>query len=124
MDDPQGVWTSMAGFLRSLPATLPRRPTAILIVSGHWETRGFAVTGGERPELVFDYYGFPPHTYQLRYDAPGAPDLATASVEWLLSVSLWPVPVPDEVMSIASPFSALARSSASLMFPLPSAIAK
>lgn len=83
MDDPQGVWTSMAGFLRSLPATLPRRPTAILIVSGHWETRGFAVTGGERPELVFDYYGFPPHTYQLRYDAPGAPDLATAVAQRL-----------------------------------------
>jgi aromatic ring-opening dioxygenase catalytic subunit (LigB family) len=76
MDDPQGTWTGMAAFLRALPATLPSRPQAILIVSGHWETRGFAVTGAERPPLVFDYYGFPPHTYQLRYDAPGAPLLA------------------------------------------------
>jgi len=83
MDDPQGVWVGMAAFLRSLPDTLPQRPTAILIVSGHWETRGIAVTGGERPSLVFDYYGFPPHTYQLRYDAPGAPALATTVSERL-----------------------------------------
>jgi aromatic ring-opening dioxygenase catalytic subunit (LigB family) len=78
MDDPQGTWTAMAAFLRGLPATLPRRPAAILIVSGHWETQGFSLTAAERPSLVFDYYGFPPHTYQLRYDAPGAPALAAA----------------------------------------------
>ncbi len=47
-----------------------------MVVSGHWETPGFALTGGERPPLVFDYCGFPPHTYQLRYDAPGSPGLA------------------------------------------------
>lgn len=76
MEDPHGVWTGMERFLRELPASLPQTPRAILIVSGHWETRGFALTAGERPPLVFDYYGFPPHTYQLRYDAPGAPALA------------------------------------------------
>lgn len=76
MDDPQGTWTGMAQFLRSLPASLPQAPSAIVIVSGHWETPGFALTSAEHPPLVFDYYGFPPHTYQLRYDAPGAPALA------------------------------------------------
>jgi aromatic ring-opening dioxygenase catalytic subunit (LigB family) len=76
MDDPQGTWTGMGDFLRNLPASLPERPQAILIVSGHWETHGFALTASARPPLVFDYYGFPPYTYQLRYDAPGAPDLA------------------------------------------------
>jgi aromatic ring-opening dioxygenase catalytic subunit (LigB family) len=83
MEDPQGIWTSMARLLKELPATLPEAPSAILIVSGHWETAGFALTGGERPPLVFDYYGFPPHTYQLRYDAPGSPPLASAIVERL-----------------------------------------
>ena len=83
MEDPQGTWTAMAAFLRGLPATLPARPAAILIVSGHWETQGFALTGSKRPPLVFDYYGFPPHTYQLRYDAPGAPALAAAVAERL-----------------------------------------
>jgi aromatic ring-opening dioxygenase catalytic subunit (LigB family) len=83
MDDPQGVWTGMARFLRELPGTLPAKPNAILIVSGHWETHGFALTGNARPPLVFDYYGFPPHTYQLRYDAPGAPQLAVDVVALL-----------------------------------------
>lgn len=76
MEDPQGIWTGMGRFLAALPDSLPERPQAILIVSGHWETRGFALTGALHPPLVYDYYGFPPHTYQLKYDAPGAPVLA------------------------------------------------
>ena len=76
MDDPAGMWTKMAAFLRALPDQLPEPPRAILIVSGHWETTGFALTGSARPPLIYDYRGFPPHTYELRYDAPGAPDLA------------------------------------------------
>lgn len=84
MDDPQGIWRGMADFLRALPATLASEPRAIVVVSGHWETRGgFALTGGERPPLVYDYYGFPPHTYQLRYDAPGDPALAARIVQRL-----------------------------------------
>ena len=60
----------------ALPELLPSPPAAILVVSGHWETPGFAVTASAKPPLVYDYYGFPPHTYQLRYDAPGDPALA------------------------------------------------
>lgn len=78
MEDPGGIWIGMGNFLRALPASLPERPRAILVVSGHWETRGLALTGSARPPLVYDYYGFPPHTYQLRYDAPGLPELAGA----------------------------------------------
>ncbi len=76
MDDPSGTWTGMAAFLRSLPGRLPERPAAILVVSGHWETDGFAFTSAEEPGLLYDYRGFPPHTYQLRFDAPGAPEIA------------------------------------------------
>ena len=83
MPDPQGNWTSMAEFLRSLPARLPEPPKAILVVSGHWETEGFAFTGAETPALLFDYYGFPQHTYELRFDAPGAPDLASEAARLL-----------------------------------------
>lgn len=86
MDDPERHWFHMGRFLRELPVSLPERPRAILIVSGHWETRGFAVTASERPPLIYDYYGFPPHTYQLRYDAPGDPALA-ARVQQLLSAA-------------------------------------
>lgn len=76
MDDPRGTWTGMEAFLRSLPDRLPETPTAILVVSGHWETDGFAFTGAAKPGLIYDYNGFPAHTYQLRFDAPGAPALA------------------------------------------------
>jgi aromatic ring-opening dioxygenase catalytic subunit (LigB family) len=83
MDDPTGAWTGMAAFLRNLPGTLPAEPRAILVISGHWETKGFMLTSGMQPGLVFDYYGFPPHTYQLRYDAPGEPALAEQAARLL-----------------------------------------
>ncbi len=66
----------MADFLRSVAGTLPERPRALLIVSGHWEEDAPKVTGHTSPPLIYDYHGFPPHTYQLRYPAPGDPELA------------------------------------------------
>jgi aromatic ring-opening dioxygenase catalytic subunit (LigB family) len=83
MDDPEGVWTDMAAFLRALPSTLPATPEAILLVSGHWELSGFGFTSSANPPLLFDYYNFPPHTYQLRYDAPGSPALAARAAQLL-----------------------------------------
>lgn len=62
--------------LRALPATLPGKPTAILSISGHWEEEDFAVATGERPPMIYDYTGFPEHTYRIAYPAPGSPDTA------------------------------------------------
>ncbi|MDF2637224.1 MAG: dioxygenase [Novosphingobium lindaniclasticum] len=95
MPDPQGNWTSMAAFLRGLPERLPAPPKAILVVSGHWETEGFAFTGAEQPELLFDYYGFPQHTYELRFDAPGAPALAERASLLLRGAGLAAAPDPQ-----------------------------
>ena len=78
----------MAAFLRSLRDRLPAPPKAILIVSGHWETKGFAFTGAETPPLLYDYYGFPAETYALRYDAPGAPELASRAAALLQGAGL------------------------------------
>lgn len=83
MDDPRGMWTGMGAFLRDLPSSLPEKPKAILVVSGHWETSGFAFTGASRPGLIYDYYGFPPHTYALEYQVPGAPALAERAADLL-----------------------------------------
>ncbi len=66
----------MGDFLSGVIARLKQRPRAILIVSAHWEEPAFTVHTGERPSLLFDYGGFPPHTYQLQWEAPGAPELA------------------------------------------------
>jgi len=78
MEWPAGrdPWQKMGAWLRALAGTLPERPRALVIASGHWEEREFSVTSGARPALIYDYYGFPEHTYRLRYDAPGAPELA------------------------------------------------
>lgn len=73
--DPH-MWDRMADFLRELHTSIGTRPKAILIVSGHWEEEAFTVGTAAHPELIYDYYGFPAHTYQLDYAAPGAPELA------------------------------------------------
>lgn len=70
------MWRPMEAFLAGLIPSLPGRPKAILLVSAHWEADRFTVHTGEKPALLYDYYGFPEHTYRLRWDAPGAPALA------------------------------------------------
>ena len=73
---PADTWDGMASFLASITTRLPERPKAILIISGHWQTPEFRITSGAKPDLIYDYYGFPEHTYDLAYPASGAPVLA------------------------------------------------
>ena len=70
------MWDKMAAFLKDLHLTLPQRPKAIVVISGHWMEDEFSVTIGAHPPLIYDYHGFPEHTYRLQYAAPGAPELA------------------------------------------------
>ncbi len=80
---PADTWEKTRRFLAGLEATLPERPRAMVVVSGHWEEVAFAVGTAARPELIFDYSGFPEHTYRLTWPAPGEPALA-AEVQRLL----------------------------------------
>lgn len=73
---PADTWDKMEGWLRGLAASLPRRPKAIVVFSAHWEENKVGITSGSAPPLIYDYYGFPPHTYELTYPAPGEPALA------------------------------------------------
>lgn len=95
MDDPSGTWTGMEAFLRGLPGRLPERPSAVLVVSGHWETEGFAFTAHPQPPLIFDYYGFPPHTYELSWPAPGDPALAERAAGLLRTAGYRAATDPD-----------------------------
>ena len=70
------------GQLRGWAAGLPR-PSSILIVSAHWQTAPTALSATRPVPLVYDFYGFPQHYYEMTYDAPGAPDLA-AKVKGLM----------------------------------------
>lgn len=69
-------WEKMETYLRGVASSLSRKPAAILVVSGHWETAVPTVTTAENPSLLYDYYGFPKHTYELRYPVPGSRALA------------------------------------------------
>ena len=84
---PDPMWRPMQAYLAGLIDSLPERPRAILLVSGHWETPAVTVHTGEHPALLYDYGGFPPHTYQLRWDAPGAPDVARRAAALLDAAS-------------------------------------
>ena len=81
---PRDAWTKMGKYLQGIAATLPRQPKAIVIVSAHWLESSFMTTGSVQPVMIFDYNGFPPHTYELKYSAPGAPALA-AEIETLIA---------------------------------------
>ena len=59
----------------ALGRDLPR-PDAIVMASAHWETSLPMVTGSARPETIHDFGGFPRALYDIRYAAPGAPDVA------------------------------------------------
>jgi 4,5-DOPA dioxygenase extradiol len=69
-DDP--VWP---GELAAWAAGLPR-PKAVLMVSAHWEEAPLAIGATTTVPLVYDFWGFPEHYYQVTYAAPGAPELA------------------------------------------------
>ena len=74
--NPADAWDKTAAFLRGIPASLPAPPKAIVLVTAHWLSEQPALSVASQPGMLFDYYGFPPHTYELRYPAPGAPALA------------------------------------------------
>jgi 4,5-DOPA dioxygenase extradiol len=71
------VWSR--GF-RELGRALPR-PRAILAVSAHWYVDGTFTTGGERPETIHDFYGFPDELSRVQYPAPGDPGLASRAIQ-------------------------------------------
>ncbi|XP_047039491.1 dioxygenase tasH-like [Helicoverpa zea] len=53
-----------------------RRLKAIIIVTAHREEEVVTISSGGRHSLLYDYYNFPPESYEFKYDAPGDPELA------------------------------------------------
>lgn len=80
---PPDTWDKLRDFLLGLTADLDTLPKAFLIISAHWESAVPAITAAAQPPLIYDYYGFPAHTYELTWPAPGAPKLATEVVDLL-----------------------------------------
>lgn len=80
------------GELASWAAAMPR-PTAVLVISAHWEEEAATLGATQTVPLVYDFYGFPARYYQTTYPAPGAPELA-ARIRALLEARS--IPVADE----------------------------
>ncbi|NQV84391.1 MAG: dioxygenase [Rhodospirillales bacterium] len=78
--------TPATAFLKGLGVSLGGihgRPKAVLCVSAHWETEKVMTSAAPAPETIHDFFGFPDPLYQLKYPAPGAPELAGRVVELL-----------------------------------------
>ncbi len=65
----------MVAFLKEIVIKLGE-PSAIVVISAHWEEEQATITSGNNPEIIYDYYGFPAEAYTIQYAAPGNPALA------------------------------------------------
>ena len=65
----------LVSFLKGIPQTIAQ-PSAILVISAHWEEPQATITSGDKQNLIYDYSGFPPEAYEIQYPASGNSELA------------------------------------------------
>jgi aromatic ring-opening dioxygenase catalytic subunit (LigB family) len=77
MPEMKALYQKLEKSLREMRGEIGVTPKAILVVSGHWEESDFTVMTSPNPPMVYDYSGFPEHTYSVKYNAPGSPEVAS-----------------------------------------------
>lgn len=92
-------WTSLNKLGKELTEKFDVK--AALVVSAHWCTRGTYVNISQEQKQIYDYYGFPEHYYDPKYNAHGAPDVAKEikqyipnaqeTTDWGLDHGAWPM---------------------------------
>jgi aromatic ring-opening dioxygenase catalytic subunit (LigB family) len=95
MPERAAALTGLAAFLRGLLADVGTTPRAILVISGHWEEPTPTVSRRDDHAMLYDYYGFPPETYELDYPAPGSIEVADR-VRDVLAAAGFPVATDRE----------------------------
>jgi len=70
------TYKKLEAALQDMPRQIGVTPKAVLVISAHWEEPEFTVMANSAPGMIYDYAGFPEHTYHISYPAPGSPELA------------------------------------------------
>ena len=89
-----GVHDKLEASLSEIPHQVGTTPTAVLMISGHWEEPDFTIMSSPGPPMIYDYSGFPEHTYHIHYSALGSPQIAQR-VQALLRSAGFPAPADD-----------------------------
>jgi aromatic ring-opening dioxygenase catalytic subunit (LigB family) len=61
--------------LRTLIPAIGEQPKAIIVISAHWQEPSFTLMTNSQASIVYDYEGFPKHTYAIEYTTPQDPTL-------------------------------------------------
>jgi aromatic ring-opening dioxygenase catalytic subunit (LigB family) len=92
LNDP--THEKMIDFMNHLPEKL-NKPKAIVVFSAHWEENMVTIQSGKAPGMVYDYYGFPEASYQIKYPCKGHIELAK-EIAGLFEASGVPYQLNDE----------------------------
>src|SRR4029434_1076003 len=85
---PKADVDRLAAYLRSVSTIPPVPPEGSLVLSADGEEPVPTVMTSARPPILYDYYGFPPESYEIAWPAPGAPGLASRVQELLNNAGL------------------------------------
>ena len=88
MEDRRRALHILEKSLVDIPRQIGVVPKAVLMISGHWEADEFSVMSSPKPPMVYDYHGFPEHTYHVEYSAPGSPELAKRVRDLIVAAGL------------------------------------
>ncbi len=80
---PREEVDAVVDYWRNIATSLPEKPRALVVISAHWEATVPTVMTSSRPPMLYDYYNFPPASYEIQWPAPGAPDVAARVRELL-----------------------------------------
>ncbi|RSL69275.1 hypothetical protein CEP53_002305 [Fusarium sp. AF-6] len=66
------------------------KPKAVVVFSAHWQAGPSTVqiNAAEETDLIYDFYGFPPHYYKYDYPNNGSPEFAKMVIEKLQNANI------------------------------------
>jgi len=66
------------------------KPKAVVVFSAHWQggLNKIKINVAEQTDLIYDFYGFPPHYYEYEYPNRGSPEVAEKVIEKLAAAGI------------------------------------